>query len=184
LLDVGGGSAQFILGHGQTTDFRHSFPLGTVRLLETLPHGDPPRAGELAAFRAWLADFFQKEVEPKLAPAMSQETKYSSHQEPIKIVGTGGTATILGCMEAGLRTFDRERLEAVRLGRKRLSEQVERLWRLALAERQEIVGLPKNRADVILPGAAIYEAVLSRFGFPELRISTRGLRFAAVMQTK
>jgi len=38
------------------------------------------------------------------------------------------------------------------------------------------------RADVILTGMAIYEAVLEEFGFNELRASTRGLRFAAVLQ--
>lgn len=37
LLDVGGGSTQFTLGQGQHISFRHSFPLGTVRLMETLP---------------------------------------------------------------------------------------------------------------------------------------------------
>jgi exopolyphosphatase/guanosine-5'-triphosphate,3'-diphosphate pyrophosphatase len=57
----------------------------------------------------------------------------------------------------------------------------ERLWNLPLAERREIPGLPKERADVILTGVLIYEAVMEAFGFAELRVSTRGLRFAAVM---
>jgi exopolyphosphatase/pppGpp-phosphohydrolase len=56
------------------------------------------------------------------------------------------------------------------------------LWRLPLAERKEIVGLPKLRADVILTGVVIYEMVMAEFGFNELRVSTRGLRFAAVME--
>ena len=55
------------------------------------------------------------------------------------------------------------------------------LWSLPLAERREITGLPKLRADVILPGVLIYEAVMEEFGFKLLRVSTRGLRFAAVM---
>ena len=55
------------------------------------------------------------------------------------------------------------------------------LWKLPLAERKEISGLPKLRADVILTGVLIYEAVMEEFGFKELRVSTRGLRFAAVM---
>ncbi len=55
------------------------------------------------------------------------------------------------------------------------------LWRLPLAERKEIPGLPKLRADVILTGVLIYEMVMEEFGFNELRVSTRGLRFAAVM---
>ena len=100
----------------------------------------------------------------------------------ILLVGVGGTATILGCMEAGLVAFDRARLEATRLSAARVSWHLERLWSLPLEERKQIVGLPKNRADVILMGVAIYQAVMEEFGFRELRISTRGLRFAAVMQ--
>ena len=42
LLDVGGGSTEFILGHGAEKHFAHSFPLGTVRLMEKFPHSDPP----------------------------------------------------------------------------------------------------------------------------------------------
>ncbi|MEI9960351.1 MAG: hypothetical protein WDM76_04230 [Limisphaerales bacterium] len=55
------------------------------------------------------------------------------------------------------------------------------LWNLPLEKRKEIIGLPKLRADVILTGVIIYEAVMEEFGFKQLRVSTRGLRFAAVM---
>jgi exopolyphosphatase/guanosine-5'-triphosphate,3'-diphosphate pyrophosphatase len=58
---------------------------------------------------------------------------------------------------------------------------VERLWSLPLAERREIPGLLEERADVMLTGALIYGAVMEAFAFSELRVSTRGLRFAAVM---
>jgi exopolyphosphatase/guanosine-5'-triphosphate,3'-diphosphate pyrophosphatase len=50
-----------------------------------------------------------------------------------------------------------------------------------LETRKETIGLPKNRADVILMGVAVYQGVMEEFGFRELRISTRGLRFAAIM---
>ncbi len=53
-----------------------------------------------------------------------------------------------------------------------------------MEQRQETVGLPKNRADVILMGVAIYHAVMEEFEFRELRISTRGLRFAALMASQ
>ena len=96
-------------------------------------------------------------------------------------MGVGGTASILGCMEAGLETFDRARIEATRLSAARVSWHLERLWSLPLEQRKAIVGLPKNRADVILMGVAVYYAVMEAFGFRELRLSTRGLRFAALM---
>src|SRR5205823_6522309 len=70
LLDVGGGSTEFILGQGDQKHFRASFPIGTVRLLEKLPHSDPPQAQELGACRRWLKDFLEKEIKPLLEPAL------------------------------------------------------------------------------------------------------------------
>ena len=99
----------------------------------------------------------------------------------MQLVGVGGTATILGCMEAKLGAFDRVHIEATRLSAERVSWHLERLWSLPLEARKETIGLPRNRADIILMGVAIYQAVMEEFGFRELRISTRGLRFAAVM---
>ena len=58
----------------------------------------------------------------------------------------------------------------------------EHLWSLPLEKRREIVGLPRKRADVILIGTVIYEGVMEMFGFEELRVSTRSLRYAAVME--
>ena len=181
LLEAGGGSTQLILGHGQQTDFRESYSLGTVRLLEQTRPGDPPRAEELAACRGQVREFLQKEVLPALEPAMRRETKFLAHGGKAQLVGTGGTASILGCMEVELATFDRAKLDATRLSRQRLSWHVERLWGLPLEARKQLVGLPKNRADVILTGAVIYEAVTQQCGFRELRISTRGLRFGALL---
>jgi len=179
LMDVGGGSTQFTLGREGHTRFRHSFPLGSVRLLETIPCNDPPMPAELAACRHWLKRFLQKEVRPKLLPGM--EDSKTGSEGSVQLVGVGGAATILGCMEARLETFDRARIEATRLSAERVSWHLERLWSLPLETRKETIGLPKNRADVILMGVAVYQGVMEEFGFRELRISTRGLRFAAIM---
>jgi exopolyphosphatase/guanosine-5'-triphosphate,3'-diphosphate pyrophosphatase len=192
VMDVGGGSAEFILGRGARQHFRQSFPLGTVRLLEKLAPGDPPKAQELAACRLWLREFLEKEVRPTLQPAMSQEegaavvlprppTLDPRLSTKLSLVGTGGTTSIMGCIEAELDVFDRQRIEATQLSLERVRWQNERLWGLPLAARKTIVGLPPNRADVILMGVAIYEAVMEVLEFTELRISTRGLRFGAML---
>ena len=181
LLDVGGGSTEFILGCGAHKHFRQSFPIGTVRLLETLPLSDPPRPEEFAAMRQWVRNFIAEKVRPALTPALERETQHQAAQPPMLLVGTGGTTTILARMEAKLETFDRAGIENTRLSRDRLRWHTEHLWSLPLAQREEIVGLPRKRADVILTGMIIYEAVMAQFGFAELRVSTRGLRFAAVM---
>jgi exopolyphosphatase / guanosine-5'-triphosphate,3'-diphosphate pyrophosphatase len=175
LLDVGGGSTEFILGHGAKKDFARSYPLGTVRLMEKFPHSDPPAKAEFNACREWVKNFLHDEVRPQLAPALKNMAG------DIRLVGTGGTTSILARLEKKLDRFDREKIERTVLSLERLVAHRKNLWKLPLAERKEIVGLPKMRADVILTGALIYETVMEEFGFKELRVSTRGLRFAAVM---
>ena len=175
LLDVGGGSTEFILGQGQKKHFAHSFPLGTVRLMEKFPHSDPPAKTEFDACRDWLKKFLRHEVRPQLEPTLQQE------QGAIQLVGTGGTTSILARIDLKLERFDRQRIEGARLSLAQVKAHRNQLWSLPLAERKQVTGLPKLRADVILTGVVIYEAVMEEFGFQELRVSTRGLRFAAVM---
>jgi len=182
LLDVGGGSSEFIVGLENKKLFAGSFPLGAVRLVEQVPHSDPPTALELSASRARLKELLTKEIEPKVAPALRRASE-GARGLPAKLVGTGGTATILARMEARLEDYHREKIEATRLSFERLQWHVRRLWKMPLEERKQIVGLPKNRADIILTGALIYEEVMRHFQFSELHVSTRGLRFAAVMES-
>jgi exopolyphosphatase/guanosine-5'-triphosphate,3'-diphosphate pyrophosphatase len=175
LLDVGGGSTEFIVGGGGKKHFAHSFPLGTVRLMEKFPHSDPPTRGEFNTCRDWLKHFLHAEVRPQLAPALKNESG------EMWLVGTGGTTSILARIENKMDRFDREKIERTVLDFDQLVVRRKRLWRLPLAERKEIPGMPKLRADVILTGVLIYEMVMEEFGFKQLRVSTRGLRFAAVM---
>ena len=194
LMDVGGGSTQFVFGRDGQAQFRHSFPLGAVRLMETIPCSDPPRRAELAACRQWLRAFLQREVQPKM-PAQIEGAAAEAEADQrllreaatgpaarVRLVGVGGTASILACMETELTTFDRARIEATRLSAARVSWHLERLWSLPLDERKNIFGLPKNRADIIVMGVAVYQVVMETFEFPELQVSTRGLRFAALLQ--
>ena len=179
LLDVGGGSSEFIVGHGGHKSFARSFPLGTVRLMEKFPHSDPPTPDDYAKCRDWVGNFLQKEVRPELETALQQEKSSGI----VQLAGTGGTATILARMKLQTNQFDRDRIEDTRLSLKQIRRHMDNLWSLPLAQRKEIPGLPKSRADVILTGVLIYALVMEELGFSELRVSTRGLRFAAVMDS-
>jgi exopolyphosphatase/guanosine-5'-triphosphate,3'-diphosphate pyrophosphatase len=176
LLDVGGGSTQLILGRNGVKHFVGSFPLGAVRLMEQFPPGDPPSTVQFKKCRDWLEQFLRGEIRPQLEPALKQESG------PLCLVGTGGTATILARMELKLDRYDRERIERTVLRLSRVSAWRRQLWKLPLEKRREIPGLPKNRADVILTGVLIYETMMREFGFEQLRVSTRGLRFAVVSE--
>ena len=178
ILDVGGGSTEFILGENRSSHFRGSFRIGSVRLLEQCQPADPPATGALSGCLAGLRSFLTEHVRPPLMSALDAQGS-----RPVQLVGTGGAASILVSIQLGLPGFDRERIEAARLTARQVRSQLERLWSLGLAERQRIVGLPPERADVMLTGAAVYAAVMEEFGFGDLRVSTRGLRFAALMRS-
>jgi exopolyphosphatase/guanosine-5'-triphosphate,3'-diphosphate pyrophosphatase len=176
ILDVGGGSTEFMIGQGEHPEYSRSFPLGSVRLLEMIMPSDPPTAGELDQCRAALAKIFSEQIRDPIMTALA------GLRAQTMLVGTGGAATILARMEFALEKYDRQGIEGAIIPLESIRGWMKKLWAMPLAERRKIIGLPKKRADVILTGLAIYETVLEEFGFTELRASTRGLRFAAVMQ--
>ena len=179
ILDVGGGSAEFILGKGTTQYFRASFHLGTVRLLERLQLSDPPSKNDWNDCHNRILEFIEKEIRPAVGPQLQ-----SHSSSPVQFIGTGGTATILGRMQLQMESFDRPALEALLLTQADVFHHRELLWKLPLEERRCITGLPPSRADVILAGSAIISTVMEHFEFPTLRVSTRGLRFAAILDER
>jgi exopolyphosphatase / guanosine-5'-triphosphate,3'-diphosphate pyrophosphatase len=175
VLDVGGGSTEFIVGDNGVPQFRSSYSLGTVRLLEHLRPGDPPGLRTLIQARVWLRDFLKKEVVPLLKPALNT-------RQPVRLVATGGTATLLARIEAKMTDFDRDKIEATPLSLDGIRRELESQWQMTHEQRQKIVGLPANRSDVILTGVAIFESIMEQFGFKTLTVSTRGLRYWALVQ--
>jgi exopolyphosphatase/guanosine-5'-triphosphate,3'-diphosphate pyrophosphatase len=175
ILDVGGGSTEFIVGDQAVPQFRSSYSVGTVRLLEQLHLADPPGLAALAECRAWLKEFLATQVVPCLGPALR------ACPNSVRLVGTGGTATILARIETQMPGFDRDKIESVQIPLPRIQAHLEEQWQMTLAQRQQIVGMPPHRGDVILTGMAIYEAIMVEFGLPSLSVSTRGLRFWALL---
>jgi exopolyphosphatase/guanosine-5'-triphosphate,3'-diphosphate pyrophosphatase len=176
VLDVGGGSTEFMLGEGAQLRFCRSVPLGTVRLLEQTQVSNPPAASERTRCSDRIAQVLHAEVGPALLPMLEDRTRGE-----VRLVGTGGTATILAWIATGGGAFDRARLDGVVLSREAVGALADRLWGMPIEARREIPGLPPNRADVILFGVGIYEAVMAAWELPRLDASARGLRFGALL---
>jgi exopolyphosphatase/guanosine-5'-triphosphate,3'-diphosphate pyrophosphatase len=175
ILDVGGGSTEFIVGENAVPQFRDSYALGTVRLLEHLRPGDPPGLRALMACRVWLRDFMKVHVTPLLRPPLA------ACRRPVKLVGAGGSATILARIQKRMTDYDRDKIESTPISLENIRNHLESHWQMTLADRQKIVGLPRDRADVILTGIAIYEAIMEQLNFDSLTVSTRGLRYWALL---
>lgn len=178
LLDVGGGSTEFALGRAGDLRFHASYPLGAVRWLERLPPSDPPLPSELERGRQELAQTVRTLVVPALQPHLA-----GVGQGPLQLVGTGGTASVLAAMALQLATFDRTAIDGRVLRAAEVTARLEQLWSLPLSRRRALPGLPPERADVMLMGTLIYEGVMAVLGFASLRITTRGLRYAALGDT-
>lgn len=174
ILDAGGGSTEFIVTVKGECLFHHSFQLGTVRLLEKFLPADPPTKEDWAVCQRWLGELLDFSIRPTVQPHLPLT-------EEALLVGTGGASLILARIKAGLPEFTREQMEGLELTKEEVTAIREKLWSLPLAERRKIPGLPPERADVMLMGAAIYEAVLNSFSLKTLRVSTRGLRYAALL---
>ncbi len=172
VVDVGGGSSEFILGQGIDRKLRQSFPLGTVRLLDAFPPSDPPSHAELDKVMARVDQLFISEILPVMAPNLG-------HPNPTKpvLIATGGTATLLAMMHGVTDVFNPQQIEALVLNYADVYERKEKLWAMPVRMRQQIVGLPSSKVDVILMGTAIVEAIMRHLGLLELRVSIGGLRF-------
>ena len=177
VLEVGGGSTQVVFDAGGSLPVCHSFKLGSVRLLEKMSKVDPPPVGELAACRAHVRDFLNAHMRPVIEDALKKHPMGTIH-----LVGSGGTSSVLCSMRLGLSRFDRQAIESVTLLLPELQTTMHHLWSETLAGRQKIPGLPPDRADVILTGIAIHEVMMDLFDFRTLRVSTRGIRFAALLE--
>ena len=176
VIDIGGGSTEFIVGDAGGMRFHLSLPLGSVRLMERHPAGDPPTADECAAVR----EATDTQLRAREVPELRRQIAAFGQAAPVQLVATGGVASILAMMELGIHDHDRERMEAVGLSVERVAAWRGRLWGLRLARRREITGLPANRADVALFGSLIVEQSMRQLGFDALRVSTRGIRFGVL----
>jgi len=175
VMDVGGGSTEFILGHRGARRFTESYPIGSVRLLERITISNPPLLAERQRCEDEIRAVIEHSLKPHLQPMLQ------AADGPILFVATGGTSTILARVQLQLRSFSRELIEGTLLSREQIKTESMRLWSTPLEERKRIIGLPQNRADVILPGVLVFDQVMEALQLDSLRVSTRGLRFAAVL---
>jgi exopolyphosphatase/guanosine-5'-triphosphate,3'-diphosphate pyrophosphatase len=162
VVDVGGGSTEFILGRGNQIGQWISLPLGSVRFTEQILHTDPVQEEE------W--NVMEKKIRELLI-------KIPHSQEPLSMVAVGGTATTLASVEQGLKEFTAEKIHHFILEKEALRNQLILYRSKTIEERKEIPGLPAARADVILAGGAILYLAMGELNCPSVLISCQGVRY-------
>jgi len=166
VFDIGGGSTEIIVGSSSASERRIaaaiSLDIGSVRLFERHVQSDPPSAEEL------------RNVQRDIALALADAPK----PEPgATLVGVAGTITQLAALELELVRYDSTRVHGYTLTRSAVDRLLTHLASLTLAQRRVLPGMEPARADVLVVGSAIAQAVLEWSGAAELVVSDRGVRW-------
>ncbi len=166
VIDIGGGSTEFIFGNDDGVTRAASIDVGSVRLTERYLHADPVHAAEFAAMAA--------AVDVALAPIAAA---FSSQGSSLTLVGIAGTFTTLAAIEKRLARYSHSQVHGSVLTLAEVKRQVALLQEKSIAQRKEIVGLEPKRADVIFAGAYLIEKIMERFGASQVVVSDQGVRY-------
>jgi exopolyphosphatase/guanosine-5'-triphosphate,3'-diphosphate pyrophosphatase len=166
VIDIGGGSTEFILGNKNGVSRALSIDVGSVRLTERYLHSDPVQAGEVIAIGA--------DVAAHLAVIKSEFIAQASSPT---LVGIAGTFTTLAAIEKKLARYSASQVHGSVLNLPEVERQVAMLQSRTIAERKQIAGLEPKRADVIFAGAYLIEKIMGLFGASQVVVSDQGVRY-------
>ena len=165
VFDIGGGSTEIVIGHHGKVHYARSYDLGSVRLTERHVADDPPSAETLATLRAAIA------AELDFSDAAFDAVRGRCP------VGIDGNERGDGAGDRAMETYDGAKVHGALFSREALAATIAKLAAVDGETRGKIPGLSPKRADVILAGALLVEAILDGLGAREMRVSDRGVRW-------
>ncbi|WP_244266865.1 Ppx/GppA phosphatase family protein [Polycladidibacter stylochi] len=186
LFDIGGGSSEIVWldlrnrqgarGFALTRFIRTwtSLPLGVVNLAER--HGGVQVTPQ--SFEAMVADVTEKLHAFPMAENLSRAIANGN----VHMLGTSGTVTTLAGVHLGLRRYDRRRVDGAWLEKTEVSAMIQQLLAMSYHERVDNPCIGQDRADLVLAGCAILEAIRRRWPCARLRVADRGLREGILME--
>ena len=161
VVDVGGGSTEFIVTDGNNIESAVSVPVGAVRMTERFLKSDPPLPAELAALDSFLTT-----------------TLAALHlPQGLTMIGTAGTATTLAAIHLQLSTYSADRVTGVTFTRAQLETICQRINHASVSERKTWPGMVAQRADVIAGGTAILSAAVAAAQATAFTVCDRGIRW-------
>lgn len=175
VVDIGGGSTELIW-ETETTESRAklqmiSMKMGSVRLTERFIRTDPVSSEEF--------DYLSDLIETKLNEDLSI---LPLPKHPLTLIGLAGTVTTLSSIAQKLKTYDSKKVQGSTLTLSQLEKTIEELKKKNLEEKKQIVGIEPKRADVLLAGAMILEAVMKKFKAKQVVVSDHGIRYGLFYQ--
>ncbi len=151
VVDVGGGSTEFVLGDGTVTASR-SVDVGCVRMRERHLHGDPPTAAEIEAAT--------KDIDA----AIDLAAEVVPLEQARTLIGVAGTVTTIAAIALGLESYDPVAIHGTRVPAATVHEITTRMLSATSEERAAIGVMHPGRVDVIGAGALVVDRIVHRLG--------------------
>jgi exopolyphosphatase / guanosine-5'-triphosphate,3'-diphosphate pyrophosphatase len=172
VFDIGGGSTEMMWvshrpGH-RTIEGVVSLPLGVVTLAES--HGC--ELGTASGYQRVVAD-----VTARLAPFEAHH-RIGARLEAgnVQMLGTSGTVTTLAALHLDLDRYDRSVVDGITLSFADIATVTDRLATMSTGDRARHPCVGPERADLVLAGCAILEAMCRLWPLGSLRVADRGVR--------
>jgi exopolyphosphatase / guanosine-5'-triphosphate,3'-diphosphate pyrophosphatase len=179
VVDIGGGSTELSWatnrgnGRGPKLETWFSAPIGVVTLADLHP--------EHADTRAWYETMKQRAVDMIAAFDADRAIAKKLHAGVGHIIGTSGAVTSLAGVHLKLERYTRRLVDGIWISK---DDTYAAINLLAGQDRDGRAGHPcigPERADLVLAGAAILDAVLETWPSPRLRVADRGLREGLIL---
>ncbi|MEN9580735.1 MAG: hypothetical protein RJA70_3744 [Pseudomonadota bacterium] len=161
VFDIGGGSTEFAFGSAAPSSFV-SLDMGGVRMTERFLTSDPPRAEELDRCRAFVRE--QLDYVSESLPVAEARTW----------LGLAGTVTTCAAYALNLKVYDATLTHGFELSAEHASRFLRELSQMTTAERRVRL-LEKKRAEVIVGGAVILDAIFKHFKLKSVRVSEKDI---------
>jgi len=168
VVDVGGGSTEFIVGNRKELHFSKSLNIGGVRLTEKFISAQPISSLERAAV--------EKFIDEQIASIIPQ---IKAH--PIdEILAVAGTPSALAVADIG--SFDPKKIQGYVLDQAKLKKWCDLFASTTTQEKTDKYNIEPGRADIIFVGATILHRFLVHANKPSMKVSIKGVRYGVALE--
>jgi exopolyphosphatase/guanosine-5'-triphosphate,3'-diphosphate pyrophosphatase len=170
VIDIGGGSTEFVVGHDHTAGFHTSLQAGVVRMSERHIDSDPPAPAELQSLARDTRAIFLAGLPPaERAPVRSA-------------IAVAGTATSAAAIDLELDPYDPARVHRYTLLLATVELLLARLAEMTEAQRRKVVGLHPDRAPTIVAGMILLSEAMRAFELDSVEVSEHDILRGGVLR--
>ena len=124
-----------------------------------------------------------EKIDNQLTPFCKQnKIRENINNKEVQMLGTSGTVTTLAAINLDLQSYRRGAIDGVKLTFDQINSSTSKLNRASYNERCAMPCIGKERAELVIPGCDILEAICSKWPVGRLRVADRGLREGMILE--